>query len=90
MGCSEKEELQRSCENAWTTFESAIESLGVKLDPNIGPIMARMIEGCRGQQALIDPQTGTLKAAYRDAFGLLREHQKASSQLSRHLHFHRC
>jgi hypothetical protein len=90
MSCPEKETLQRTCADSWITFESALENLGVPLNPNIGPATLRLINGLSGARGLIDPQTGTLKSPYLEAMALLREYQKASSRLSQHLHTHRC
>ncbi|SRR5579871_594763 len=105
MRCPEKEMLQQNCSAAWDAFEQAMESLGIPLDPQIGPVMSRLMKGfacsgvsvlenttgsTKGVGGLIDPKTGMGKPPFRDALSLLHEHGKASSLLSRHLHTHRC
>jgi hypothetical protein len=90
MSCPEKEMLQLNCSDAWKKFESAFEQLGVPLDPKIGDVVQRLMKSLSSTKGLIDPQTRALRTSFLDAIALLRDHQKASSLLSRHLHTHRC
>jgi len=96
MSCPEKEMLQQRCTTSLNAFESALNDLGVVLDPNIGDFNSRLFQGFNsrkelsGRKVLLDPQTGTLSSPYRDAFSLLKEYSKACSLLNKHLHTHRC
>ena len=90
MTCPEKESLQHECSASWNAYESAMGSLGLALDPKIGPVWPRLTKVLSRVEGLIDSRTGVLKSPYLDAIALLREHQTASRRLSRHLHNHRC
>ena len=96
MSCPEKEILQHRCTTSLNAFESALNDLGVVLDPSIGDLNSRLFQGFSGlkglsdRQVLLDPQTGTLSSPYRDAFSLLKGYSKACSLLNKHLHTHRC
>lgn len=93
MNCPEKENLQHRCAASWTEFESALDSLGVKLDPAVGDLRERLLFGFSrpgARRAFIDPETRSLLPPYREAFALLTEYRKSSSALQEHLHAHRC
>jgi hypothetical protein len=90
MNCPEKEILQRRCTESWNALESAFRDLGIVLDPNIGDVLPRLIQGLNSVKGSVDARSGGLRPPYLEAFSLLSEHRRASSLLDQHLHRHRC
>ena len=91
MKCVEKEDLQHKCTAAFNLYESAVKDLGLPFDPTTKMITPRSSkESQPPKRPVLDPNTGLLVERYLHFSLLLRDYQKASSALSKHLSAHRC
>jgi len=62
--------LQINCTASWNTFETALQNLGVVLDPKVGSVMPRLMRALSAVNNPLDPATGKLKQPYLNTLHL--------------------